>query len=349
MGKRDGTFVTDEAQRWHQVLGGYRDPKLSRSLFELAVTAVPLVLLWTAMWLSLSVGYWLCLLLALPTAAFVMRLFMIQHDCGHGAFFRHRAANDWVGRIIGAVTLTPYSFWRQTHATHHAGVGNLDHRGVGDIITATVGEYREMTQVGRLAYRLYRNPMVMFGIMPAYLFLLHYRFPAGLFREGWRPWVSTMGTNATIAATVCLLCSLVGIGPFLLVQAPIALLAASIAVWFFYVQHQFEETRWVHEKEWDFHDVALHGSSHYELPRPLAWFTGNIGVHHIHHLHSRIPSYRLRQVVSDYPALAKIGRVTLRDSIRCAGLALWDEESGRLISFRTFARTKLGAPRGWLL
>jgi omega-6 fatty acid desaturase (delta-12 desaturase) len=322
------------SRSWNRVLERYREPEISRSIFELLVTAVPFAVLWTLMWAALNVGYWLCLLLAFPTACFLMRLFMIQHDCGHRACFRRRATNDWVGRTIGVVTLTPYGFWLRTHAAHHANAGNLDHRGMGDIITMTRNEYGALPSFRRFAYRLYRNPFVMFGLIPTYLFVLHYRLPFGLMRSGSQPWLSTMGTNAAIAGLAGLMIWLVGLGPFLLVQGPIVAISASVAVWFFYVQHQFEDTLWARDEDWSFHEAALHGSSHYELPPSLAWFTGNIGVHHVHHLSSRIPFYRLPQVLRDYPQLASIGRVTFLQSLRCSALALWDEDQRRLISFR---------------
>jgi omega-6 fatty acid desaturase (delta-12 desaturase) len=341
---KDMTFPVGNAKAGLRALSRYRETKAARSAFELLITAVPFAVLWALMWAALGIGYWLSLLLAVPTAAFLMRLFMIQHDCGHGAFFRRRVINDWVGRVIGVFTLTPYGVWRRNHATHHAAVGNLDHRGTGDIDTKTVSEYLALGAAGRLAYIVYRHPIVMFGISPAYLFLLHHRLPFGLFRAGGQPWASTMGTNASIAAVVLIMVYLVGVGPFLLVQGPVVLIAASIAVWFFYVQHQFEDTRWAHEEDWDFHEAALHGSSHYELPRALAWFTGNIGVHHVHHLCSRIPFYRLRQVLSDHPELAGVGRLTFVQSFRCATLALWDERQGRLISFRELRTRRSNAP-----
>lgn len=325
-------------------LARYRDPSLWRSLFELSVTAVSLVLLWVLMWASLSVSYGLSLVLAVPAAAFLMRLFMLQHDCGHGALFGNRAANDWVGRSIGIVTLTPYGFWRRTHAIHHAAVGNLDKRGIGDIETLTVAEYSALDTGARRRYRIYRHPLVIFGLVPAYLFLLHYRLPVGLMRAGKAPWISTMGTNAAIATIVLGLIWLVGLGPFLLIQGPVILIAASLAMWFFYVQHQFEDTRWVHADGWKFQEAALQGSSHYELPAALAWFTGNIGVHHVHHLSSRIPFYRLSEVLADHPELAGVGRLTFLQSFRCANLALWDERDQKLVSFRQFAASE--AARG---
>jgi acyl-lipid omega-6 desaturase (Delta-12 desaturase) len=323
-----------EARGWTQILARYRIPSPVRSIVELAITAGPLVLLWILMWATLDLGYWLCLLLAVPAAGFLVRLFMLQHDCGHGAFFRHRLTNDWVGRLIGVLTLTPYDFWRRTHAIHHSTSGNLDRRGTGDIDTLTVHEYLARSRWGRLCYRVYRHPIIMFGIGPAYLFIVQHRLPVGLMRGGWQPWLSTMATNVAIAALVAAMIWLVGVGAFLLVHIPIMVLAASIGVWLFYVQHQFEDTVWAHDRAWNLHVVALHGSSYYDLPRVLRWFTANIGAHHIHHLCSRIPCYRLPLVLRDYPDLRDIGRLTLVQSFRCVRLVLWDEGQQRLISFR---------------
>ena len=188
------------ARDWTQSFRATGSPSNGRGIVEIAITLVPLVALWVLIWATLDLGYWLSLLLAMPAAGFLVRLFMIQHDCGHGAFFRHRLANDWVGRVIGVLTLTPYDFWRRTHAMHHATSGNLDRRGIGDIDTLTVREYRALPRWGRLRYRLYRHPLVMFGLGPAYLFVLQHRLPVGLMRGGWVPWVSTMATNLAIAA-----------------------------------------------------------------------------------------------------------------------------------------------------
>jgi omega-6 fatty acid desaturase (delta-12 desaturase) len=299
------------------------------------MTIVPLVVLWTIAWLTVWLGYsGAPLLLAIPAAAFLVRLFMIQHDCGHGSFFSHRQANDWVGRVIGTLTLTPYGMWRRAHATHHATTGNLDRRGVGDIDTLTVLEYVALSRWSRLKYRLYRHPLVMFGVGPAYLFLFQNRLPAGSMHAGWQPWVSPMATNLAIAPIVAILVGLIGIKAFLLVHMPIVLLAAAAGVWLFYVQHQFEHTSWQRDGAWSVHEAALFGSSHYDLPAPLRWFTANIGLHHVHHLCSRIPYYRLSCVQRDYPELGAVSRITLRDSLRCARLALWDEKKNRLVSFR---------------
>ncbi len=324
------------AQQWARTLAVYREPSHSRSIFEIAITFVPFAVFWALAWLVVHFGYWVALpLLWLPAAGLLVRLFMIQHDCGHGAFFRHRSANNWVGRVLGVLTLTPYESWRGAHAMHHASSGHLDRRGFGDIDTLTVREYRALSLRGRIRYRLYRHPLVMFGVGPAYLFLLRQRFPMGLVGGRRRQaWISTMTTNMAITVLIAGLIWLVGIGPFLLVQLPITLLAGATGVWLFYVQHQFEKTFWAEGTNWDKHEAAMHGSSHYDLPVVLRWLTANIGVHHVHHLSSRIPYYRLTRVLRDHPCLSDVSRITLWQSFRCVRLVLWDEGKQRLISFR---------------
>jgi acyl-lipid omega-6 desaturase (Delta-12 desaturase) len=316
-----------------QLLARYREPDSTRGVFELLVTAVPFFVIWAVMSIVLVRGHWMGLVLAAPAAGFLVRLFMIQHDCGHGSFFRGRLANDWVGRAIGVLTLTPYDYWRRNHACHHASSGNLDHRGFGDIDTLTVREFTARPRWRQILYRLYRHPIVMFGVGPTYLFILRHRLPIGMMRSGWKPWLSTTGTNAAIAILAAAMIRLVGFGPFLLVQLPITVLAASIGVWLFYVQHQFEHTFWSRDEAWNFHEAAMHGSSHYHLPGVLRWFTANIGVHHVHHLCSRIPYYRLPDVLLDHPQLAAVGRITLLQSLGCMRMALWDEKSRQLVSF----------------
>jgi acyl-lipid omega-6 desaturase (Delta-12 desaturase) len=300
---------------------------------ELAVTAGPLALLWALAWLTVEHGHWWGVMFTLPAAAFLVRLFMIQHDCGHGAFFPDKGLNDWIGRAIGVVTLTPYDHWRRAHAMHHATSGDLDRRGVGDVETLTVAEYLAMSSGKRLAYRLFRHPLVMFGLGPIYVFLLRHRLPIGEMRAGWRPWFSAMATNLAIAAAAVGLILLGGVRAFLMIQLPISLIAGMIGVWLFYVQHQFEGVVWTRSSRWTLAQAALHGSSHYHLPGIVGWFTANIGVHHVHHLSSRIPFYRLREVLRDHPEL-DARRLTLAQSLRGTGLALWDEPGRRLISFR---------------
>ncbi len=333
--------TSSEPRNWTRTLAPYREPSHTRSVLEIAITFLPFAGLWTLAWTAIHLGYWqVSLLPSLIAAGLLVRLFMIQHDCGHGAFFRHRLANDWVGRALGVLTLTPYDAWRRAHAIHHAGAGNLDRRGIGDIDTLTLNEYRALTSWGRLRYRLYRNPLVMFGIGPVYLFLLRHRFPVGQGRNRRQAWISAMATNLATAALVGGLIWLVGSGPFLLVQLPITLCAAALGVWLFYVQHQFEETYWAEEDEWSLNEAALRGSSHYDLPGVLRWFTANIGMHHIHHLSSRIPFYRLSRVLRDYPELKGVSRLTLRQSLGCVRLALWDETQRRLVSFREARKTQ---------
>lgn len=323
-----------EHRNWTRLLARYHRPSTMRSILEILVTVVPFVALWAlAAWAVVNEHWW-GLVLTIPAGAFLVRLFILQHDCGHGALFSQRKANDWTGRVLGVLTLTPYDYWRRTHAIHHASAGNLDKRGIGDIHTLTVREYRAMSRWGRARYWLYRHPVVMFGLGPAWLFVCQHRLPVGLMRAGALPWISALATNLGIALPVVLMIWLIGLGPFLLVQVPVTLLAATAGVWLFYVQHQFEETHWSEDPEWNFQHSALHGSSNYDLPRLLRWFTGNIGIHHVHHLSSKVPFYRLPEVLQDNPDLRDMSRVTLMESLRAVRLVLWDENARRLISFR---------------
>ena len=316
---------------WMKLLASYRNPHHGRSLVEIIITVVPLMVLWVAAWAALSVGYWLTFLISIPAAFLLVRLFIIQHDCGHGGFFRGRAMNDWVGRFLGIFTMTPFDVWKRSHAIHHATSSNLDKRGVGDIDTLTISEFQALPRWRQFSYRLYRHPIVMFGMGPAFIFLFEQRLPFGMMREGWRPWVSAIGTNIGIAAFAAVMIWLVGWKVFLIVHLPIVIMSASIGVWLFYIQHQFEDTYWAEGGEWSHMEAALHGSSHYDLPAVLCWLTGNIGVHHVHHLYSRIPFYRLQKVLRDFPELADVRRVTLFESFKYARLRLWDQAANRLV------------------
>ncbi|WP_281709397.1 fatty acid desaturase [Phaeobacter italicus] len=320
------------ARDWVKILAQYREPNHLRSSFELAVTVVPFFALWALAWWSLSVSYWLTLALSLPIAAFLLRLFTIQHDCGHGSFFRNRHVSDWVGRIIGVLTLTPYDVWRRTHSIHHSTHGNLGKRGMGDIHTMTVAEYRASGRWGQFMYRLYRHPITLFGFGPGYLFFLQNRIPYGLMGQA-RYWISAMGTNLTIVLALAAIWYFGGLMPLLLIFVPATLIAATAGLWLFYVQHQFEATTWEDDSNWQLHDAALHGSSHYVLPPVLQWLSANIGIHHVHHLYSRIPFYRLPQVLRDHAELAEGNRMTIRESLANARLHLWDEDAKRLVSF----------------
>jgi omega-6 fatty acid desaturase (delta-12 desaturase) len=321
-------------------VAAFRTSANGRGWLELLVSAVPLMLLWLLMWLALDIHYGLALLLSVPAAGFLLRLFLIQHDCSHGAFFTGRRANDWLGRCIGVLTLTPYEYWRRTHALHHAGTGNLDRRGFGDVTTLTVDEFAQLGSWARLRYRLYRSPFTLFVLGPAFVFFLQHRLPVGLMNAGWRPWISAMGTNAALLAVCIGLIHVVGFWPFLAIQLPITLIAASMGVWLFYIQHQFEHTYWHSGKAWNFQEAALFGSSHYALPPVLRWFTANIGLHHIHHLCSRVPFYRLPAVLAARPELADLNRIGFVESIRSVRLVLWDTRSGRLVSFAEAASAR---------
>ena len=325
--------MTVGSNAWKLRLDSYKSPDNRRATFELVVTALLLAGLWAAMWLMAGVSAWLPALLAIPSGALLVRLFMIQHDCGHNAFFSSRLANDWTGRVLGVLTLTPFDFWRHSHALHHAGSGNLGRRGIGDIDTLTVEEYLARGRWGRIKYRLYRHPLVMFGLGPSFLFLLQHRLPVGATRLGRMPWLSTMLTNLGIAVLFALAIWLMGPSTFLLLYLPMMVVGASIGVWLFYVQHQFEQTYWEPATDWSQPDASLHGSSFYDLPRWLMWLTGNIGIHHLHHLSSRIPFYRLPEALADYPELRTIGRLTLWQSLACVRLTLWDAGRRRMVPF----------------
>ena len=322
------------ARDWVAILARYRDPSLRRSLWELGVSLFAFFALWALALLALQWHVAVALLLALPIGAFLIRLFAIQHDCGHNAFFASRQMNDWVGRGLGCLTLTPYDVWRRLHATHHSTAGNLDRRGIGDVVTLTVAEYRARSPWGQFGYRLYRNPAVMFGLGPAWLFVLNNRLPVGLMKAGLSYWVSAMATNLCLLAVLTGLWFLGGFAAIFAIWLPSVLIGATIGVWLFYVQHQFEATQWDHEEDWCLHDAALHGSSHYVLPQPLQWMTANLGMHHVHHLQSRLPFYRLPEVLRDFPPLALAQRMTIRQSLINARLHLWDPQSRRLLSWR---------------
>ncbi len=329
------------ARDWVQILAKYRNPSHLRSSFELAISLGAFVALWAVAWWALSVSYWLALAIAVVNAGFLLRLFVIQHDCGHASLFRNRHVSDWIGRALGVLTLTPYDVWRRVHSMHHSASGNLDHRGMGDVAMLTVREYLALPWYRRALYRFYRNPLTLLVIGPAYLFFLQNRLPIGLMRAGWKYWTSAMATNAATGLAIALILWFGGLMPVLLILLPTSLIAASAGVWMFYVQHQFEETAWDHAEDWQMHDAALHGSSHYVLPGVLRWMSGNIGIHHVHHLYSRIPFYRLPQVLRDHPVLDQAQRLTMWESFACINLHLWDEGQRRLLPFSQAVRVRV--------
>jgi omega-6 fatty acid desaturase (delta-12 desaturase) len=299
---------------------------------ELSLTLVPLLALWAGLYVSVANEWWWGLALALPAAGFLVRLFMIQHDCGHQAFLPSGRANTWIGRFIGVLTMTPYGYWRRTHAIHHATSADLDRRGLGAIEMLTVSEYRALGPLKRLGYRLYRHPLVMLGLGPPYMFLFQHRLPIGAMREGWA-WRSVMGNNLGLILLAAVLVPLVGARAMLIAHLPVVMIAAAIGVGLFYLQHQFEGSRWVRHAAWDPECSALEGSSHLVLPQPFRWLTANIGIHHVHHASSRIPFYRLPQAMGAHPALAAARRLQGRDLLPALRLALWDEAAGKMVTF----------------
>ncbi len=320
---------------WRSMVQDYQTPDTRKSVWQIINSFGPFVLLWVLMYFSLNYSYWITLLLALPTAGFLVRIFIIQHDCGHGSFFKSRRASDTVGSICGVLTLVPYFYWRRLHAIHHANAGNLDHRGVGDVYTMTVEEYRQKSWWGRLRYRIYRHPIFLFTIAPTFLFVVLYRFYNPFHSKRWKKErASVLWTNAAIALLVMGVGFLVGFKQFFLMQAPITMMAATLGTWLFYIQHQYEDTYWEDAGNWQYTRAALEGSSFYKLPKILQWFTGNIGFHHIHHLSPRIPNYNLQKCHEENPELQQVVMLTILSSIKTARLGLWDAHQNKLISFR---------------
>lgn len=310
-------------------------PLRGRATLQLITTAIPFALLWWLMAKSIEWewNYGLTVLLAVPLSGLFIRLFIIQHDCGHGSFFASRTVDHTVGGLLGVVTLFPYGYWKKTHAIHHATSGNLDRREFGDVRTLTVNEYLALKPMKRLGYRVYRSAPVLFLVGPIYQFVLKHRFPFDLPFAWKKEWSSVIWNNVAIALVGWALVARFGWKTLLLVELPLLVLAGALGIWLFYVQHQFEEAYWEKQEEWDADVAAIQGSSFYDLPRFLHWFTGNIGFHHIHHLASKIPNYRLRECFESSPLLQRAPRLTIRQSLKCARLKLWDEEHRRLVGF----------------
>jgi acyl-lipid omega-6 desaturase (Delta-12 desaturase) len=304
----------------------------ARAWWQLTNTFVPYVLLWVLMSRALSVSYWLMLPVAAVAAGFLVRIFIIFHDCGHGSFFTSPQANRVTGVIAGFVNLTPYRHWRWQHALHHGTSGNLDRRGMGDIWTLTVEEYRASTRSRRAAYRLVRNPVVLFLIAPIFVFVVQQRFPSPSAPVLERR--SVIHTNLCLGAAVLAMSILIGPKPFLLIQLTVFAFAGAMGLWLFYVQHQFQGVYWARTDEWSFADAALRGSSFYKLPRILQWFSGNIGYHHIHHLNPRIPNYHLQRCHEADPLCKAVKPLTLSESLKSLSYRLWDEKHNRLVGFR---------------
>ncbi len=319
-----------------QRLAPYRQPDDRRAIYEIAITLIPFAATWGITLVLYQINVFLMIPGVILAGALLVRVFMLQHDCGHGTMFSSMEVNNWVGRCLGVITMTPYDYWRRAHALHHSGSGNLDRRGFGDIDTLTIAEYRELGFWGKLSYRVCRHPLVLFGIGPAYVFLLQHRLPLRTLIKAKMSWWSVLATNLGIVVVHAPLIYFLGWSTFFAVQIPIVMLSASMGVWLFYIQHQFDETHWEKGDAWSHENAALEGSSFYDLPKPIMWMTGNIGIHHVHHLSSRIPFHRLPQVLEDHPELREVSRLTFWESLKCIPLALWDEEAKRLISFRDY-------------
>jgi omega-6 fatty acid desaturase (delta-12 desaturase) len=330
---------TPNGQSWHKFLAPYARPRLGRSLLELATSVVPYLALSVLMYQALNVSYLLALALAIPTAGFLVRTFVVFHDCTHGSLLPSRRANAYVGAVLGFFVLAPFRRWRHDHAVHHASSGDLERRGVGDVLTLTVSEYRGRTPRGRLAYRLIRHPLVMFGFGPVFAMIVGPRMATRAQRPRMRH--SVLGTDVALAAVIGGLCWWIGWQSFLLVWAPPALMAGSAGIWLFYVQHQFEDAYWQSAPGWNYSDAALRGSSYLRLPKVLQFFSGNIGLHHVHHLNARIPNYNLQRAHDENPIFGDVPVLSLWDGLRSVKLKLWDEDSGKMV---TFAQASSGHP-----
>ncbi|MDZ4403172.1 fatty acid desaturase [Prosthecobacter sp.] len=319
-------------REWKAIVAEYQQPSTWRATWQLVNTLVPYAALWLLMHHFLSVSWWIVVPLAMLAGAMLARVFIIFHDCGHGSFFKSRRANDITGFITGLLTFTPYHHWRWEHSLHHATTGDLDNRGVGDLWTMTVQEYLEASRWQRFAYKLARNPIVLFVIAPFYVFIIHQRFPkrAADLRERRSVWFM----NLALLGMALLLIWWFGLVPYLIIQSIIIGVVGAAGLWMFYVQHQFEDAYWEHHEDWDYTAAALQGSSFYKLPRILQWFTGNIGYHHIHHLSTRIPNYNLERCHHSHPVFQQVKPLTIRTSLKSLAFRLWDEKLRKLVGYR---------------
>ena len=338
----------DDNRGWRQSITAFQRASNMRAAWQIASTLVPYGLVWCAMYFSLAVSWWITAPLAALAGALLVRVFIIFHDCGHGSYFRSRAANDVTGFVAGVLTLTPYHQWRWEHAGHHSTAGHLDKRGTGDVWTMTVQEYLEASRWKRFAYRLARNPAVLFGIAPLLFFAVIQRFPSA--KASLRVRQSVWWTNFAILLVTIGFCRIFGPADYLLIKAIETTVGGAAGIWLFYVQHQFEGAYWQRQDRWEYSAAALRGSSYYKLPAILQWFSGNIGFHHIHHLSARIPNYRLQECHEADALFSQVRPLTLRSSLKSMGLHLWDEQAGMLVGYARLRRirnapAKLGARR----
>lgn len=319
---------------WYEITGKFGRSHLGKSLWQVLNTMVPYIALWAAMAYLVQHGfpYWLTLAVALVAGGFLVRVFILFHDCCHGSFFASRQANTILGYITGVLAFTPFEDWRRAHNTHHATAANLDRRGIGDVWTMTVEEYLTASKWRRIAYRFYRHPFIALGLASPLLFLFLHRFPTR--GAGKRERRSVFRTNLALVIIAALANETIGLRTYLLVQLPIILIAGSLGLWLFYIQHQFEDVYWIRHEAWDPLKVALEGSSYFKLPKVLQWFTGNIGFHHVHHVRPSIPNYNLQPCHDHIPAFQEVKIMTLRSSLKTLQLRLCDEKRKKLVSFR---------------
>jgi acyl-lipid omega-6 desaturase (Delta-12 desaturase) len=315
--------------RWQPIVAKYAKPHLGRSLWQLANTLIPYFVLWGVMIWSIQISYWITLGLSVLAAGFLMRTFIIFHDCGHGSFFKSQKANDFVGRITAFLNFTPYYRWKHDHAIHHATAGDLDRRGTGDVYTMTVREYLAAPWWKKTAYRIMRNPFALLGVGPLLVFVITQRIPPA---KGRREQASVWSTNFALVGVIALMCWLIGWKTFLMIQLPILMISTTIGIWLFYVQHNFDPTYWDNHEGWEFVKAGLQGSSFYKLPLILQWFSGNIGFHHIHHLSAKIPNYNLPRCYYENP-LFHVQPLTIRASLKSLSLRLYDEEQRMLVGW----------------
>ncbi|MCI0534171.1 MAG: fatty acid desaturase [Verrucomicrobiales bacterium] len=340
--KANGSASTHDGREpsaWKEIVARYQKPCAVRGLWQIVNTLMPYAVLWYFMYISLAMSWWLTVPLAILAGGFLVRVFIIFHDCGHGSFFKSRRANDILGFITGVLTFTPYYYWRWEHAIHHATAGDLDRRGTGDLWTMTVQEYVEASRWRRFAYRLARNPIVLFVLAPLYVFLIKHRFPFG--KPNFSGRHSIYWTNLAIFGLAAGLCCIFGIKAYVLIQLTVLMVAGSAGLWLFYVQHQFEGVYWERRADWDYITAALQGSSFYKLPKVLQWFSGNIGFHHIHHLSPRIPNYHLEKCHQGDPLFQRVSPITLFSSLKSLTFRLWDEPRRKLVGYdhlRTFRK-----------
>jgi omega-6 fatty acid desaturase (delta-12 desaturase) len=323
-----------DSKYWLQMVKPYCGPETAKSIQQLSITLLIFFSLWTLCYLCLSMSYILCLIVSIPTAAFLVRLFMIQHDCGHGSYLKNRKWQDRVGFILGVMTITPYHYWKKTHAMHHSHSGNLDSNAEGEITTMTKEQYLNLSPFRQWCYRIYRHPLALFSLGPLFHFGLKHRFPWDTPKSWTAEWKSVWLTNLCLSLTLLLAHLTIGIIDFLMIQIPVSLLASGMGIFLFYVQHQFEGAYFRRSDDWNYFEAALQGSTHLHLPKALQWLTASIGLHHIHHLNHNIPNYKLALCHAENPELKSENVILLKDTPKLLKLSIWDEAKQRLISFR---------------